>query len=160
MLAIAIGGVWFYSVRKTAQLFDLGVNAHIQCAVAADINRRLPHSDLADAFGAQLAAAGKQELVAAGTCSAAGRDYTEIVLREQKALISVAITHRGDQDIFPRALAGRVENGIHLADRSGYSVAAFDAGPYLAFVVSNLPDDRNEQLAQRFAPILSRSVPQ
>jgi anti-sigma factor RsiW len=156
MLAVAIGGVWFYSVHKTAQLFDLGVAAHVQCAVAADTNKRLPASALATMLGAQIAAAESgAELVAAGTCSAGGRDYTDVVLREKKALVSVAVTIRAEQELFPRALAGRVVNAIHMGDRGGYAAAAWESGMYLAYVVSSLPDDQNEQVALRVAPVIN-----
>ncbi len=155
MLIVAIGGMWFYSVRKTGQLFDLGVNAHVQCAVAADINNQLPHSALAQMLAPQLTSASGAELAGSGECTAAGRDYTDIVLRRDKALISVLLTRRGETELFPRALAGRVVNGIHMGDRGGYAIAAWETGSYLAFVVSNLPGSENEELAQRLAPIVN-----
>ena len=31
MLVLAIGGVWFYSIRRSNELLDIGVNAHVQC---------------------------------------------------------------------------------------------------------------------------------
>ena len=161
ILLLAAGSVLFYSVRRAAQLFDLGIDAHAQCAVAADTNQRLPHSDLADALGPQLAAVGGgTALVAAGTCSAAGRDYTDVVLRKEKALISVSLTHRSDQEVFPRLFAGQVTNGIHVTDRRGYALAAFESGPYLAYVASNLPTDRNEQLASLYLPVINRIATQ
>jgi hypothetical protein len=156
MLVVAIGGAWFYSTHKAAQLFDLGVNAHVQCAVAADTNRKLPGSDLAARLASQIeATANEAELVAAGTCSAAGRDYTDTVLRYRKALVSIALTRRAEQEIFPRALAGRVVNSIHFGNRGGYAIGAWESGPYLAYVVSSLPEDQNEQLALRVAPVIN-----
>lgn len=155
MLIVAIGGMWFYSVRKTGQLFDVGVNAHVQCAVAANINNQLPHSALAQTLAPQLTSLSGAELAGSGACAAAGRDYTDVVLRRDKALISVLLTQRAETEVFPRALAGRVLNGIHMGDRGGYAVAAWEAGSYLAFVVSNLPDSGNGELAQRLRPIVN-----
>ena len=159
MLVVAAVGVSYYSVRKTNELFDIGVKAHVQCAVARYESQSAQASALADALKAALAAGGMR-IVALQTCSAAGREYTHIVLRQGSDAVSVALTRRGEQEIFPRAFAGHVVNTagipIHEATRGAYRVAAFDAGPYLAYVVSALPDAESDALAARLAPLISQ----
>jgi len=150
MLVLAIGGVWFYSVRTTNQLFDIGVNAHIQCTVAGDLKTNPVNGQLAR----DLAAAAKgADLVADRTCTAAGRDFELVVLRQNGTLVSVALTRRGEQEFYPRSLSE-----LHKGTRQGYAVASFETGSWLAYVVSALGDRENDDLAKRLAPTIRRDA--
>jgi len=155
MLILVIGGVWFYSVRKTNELLDIGVNDHVRCAIAGTYAERT--QGLGTPFGPMLqpllAAAGAEyTLVSAHNCTPAGRAYIHIVFRRGKTLVSVILTQRGDQEVFPRAPDARVHEGR----RGGYSVAAFESGAYLAYIVSALPAQQTKQLASRLAPVIDR----
>jgi|ERR1019366_1529858 hypothetical protein len=157
MLVLAVGGVWFYSVRKTNELFDIGVNAHVQCTIASDLKSGSTNGRLAR----DLAAAAKGDSVVADRqCTAAGRDFELVVLQQNGTLVSVALTQRGEQEVFPRALAGRVVDvagiAVHEGTRQGYAEAAFETGSWLAYVVSALPDRENNDLAERLAPTIQR----
>jgi hypothetical protein len=37
---------------------------------------------------------------------------------------------------------------------AGYSVAGFESGEWLGYVVSAMPDSRNRELAERIAPVV------
>ncbi len=156
MLAVAVGGMWFYAVRTTNQLFDIGVKAHVQCTVAGNA-KPLQGSQLARVVAE---AAKGASVVADRQCTAAGRDFSLVVLRQNGTLVSVALTRRGEQEIFPRALAGRVVDvaglSLHEETYQGYAAAAFETGPWLAYVISALPDGQNDDLARRLAPAIQR----
>jgi hypothetical protein len=148
LLALAVGGVWFYSVRKTNELFDIGVNAHVQCTVASDLKSGQANGGLAR----DLAVAAKGDsVVAEPPCTAAGRDFELVVLRQNGMLVSIALTRRGEQDSYPRS-----RTGMHEGTRQGYAVASFETGSWLAYVVSALPDLENNDLAERLAPTIQR----
>jgi hypothetical protein len=158
MLALVIGGVAVYSVRKTGELFDIGVDDHLRCAVAGTFPQQ------PQGLGTQFAAMLQPVLDAAGTdyatvsahrCNVDDRAYIHIILRQLKqsqTLVSVILTRRGDQEVFPRALSGP----LHEGKRDGYSVAAFQSGAYLVYIVSALPGAQNAALAARVAPVIER----
>lgn len=159
MLLLAGGGTLFYSFRKTGELLEIGAKAHALCAVAGAF---MQSDSTAGALGSAAAMALGATLVTAGNCSAGGRDYSEIVLRQDSNLISLAFTQHGAQEIFPRALAGRraTFDGVvfHMADSDGYAVAAAESAHDLAYVVSSLPDERNARLAALLAPLIRRRL--
>jgi hypothetical protein len=162
MLFLIIGGVSIYSIRKTNDLFAIGVNDHARCAIAGAIPQQ-------EGLGTQFAPMLQPVLDAAGTdyaavsahrCNIDGRAYFHIILRRGQTLVSLVLTLRGDQEVFPRALAGRVVHAagtpLHEGNRDGFSVAAFESGTYLGYVVSALPGEQNSELAVRVAPVIVR----
>ena len=155
MLALVIGGVSFYSIRKTRELFDIGVNAHVKCAIAGGSPNQTQGlgTQFAPMLQAVLDAAGTDyAAVSAHRCNVDDRAYTHIILRHGPTLVSVILTRRGDQEVFPRTLAGP----LHEGKRDGYSVVAFQSGVYLAYIVSALPGRQNGELAARVAPVIDR----
>jgi hypothetical protein len=160
MLAVAIGGVSYYAVRKTNELLDIGVTAHIQCAIAGTYPRQTRRAEMAEALGTQFApmlqplldAAGADyTVVSAHHCAAAGRAYVHVILQRDQTLVSVVLTPRRDQESFPRTLSA-----LHEGDRDGYAAAGFTSGDYLGYIVSALPGPRNKELAGRLAPVIDR----
>jgi hypothetical protein len=152
MLAVAVGGVWFYSVRKTNELFDMAVNAHINCAIDGNYPRQTQKTEMLEGLGVRFApmlqpvldSAGlNYAAVAAHRCDVAGRAWVHILLRKGSTLISVLLTMRGSEEGFPRA--GR---SLHQGSRDGYSVAAFESGAWLVSVISALPGRQNADLAR------------
>ena len=157
MLVLVIAGVWYYSARRTGELFDIGVNAHVQCAIAG----AYPGSTqgLGDKFAPMLqpvldaatGALGSVQLVSAQRCMVSDRAYAHITLKRGTTLISVILTERGAQEDFPRLPAA-----LHTGSRDGYSVAAFESGGYLVYIISTLPGQQNRELAARLEPIIDR----
>jgi hypothetical protein len=171
MLAVMAGGVAFYSIRKTGELFDIGVNDHVHCAIDATYPRQTRRTEMLEGLGGPFAPMLQPVLDAAGTdyavvsahrCNAGGRAYVHIILRKGQTLVSVTLTLRGNQEVFPRALAGQVVtiSGIRLHEeiRAGYSVTAFESGAYLAYIVSALPAGQNADLASVLAPVIDRYI--
>jgi hypothetical protein len=155
MLVLVIGGVWFYSIRQTNELLNMGVNDHVRCAIAGTYAERT--QGLGTPFGPMLrplldAAGAEYTLVSAHHCTAASRGYIHIVLRRDRTLVSVILTRRGDREVFPRVPPTRVHEGT----RDAYSVAAFESGDYLAYIVSALPGQQTKELASRLTPVIDR----
>jgi hypothetical protein len=160
MLALVIGGVSFYSVRKTNDLLEIGVNDHVQCVIAGTYPRQTQRAEMLQALGTQFApmlqplldALGPDcNIVSAHQCMAAGRAYTHMIFQRGPATVSVILTRRSDQEVFPRMLSA-----LHEGSQDGYSVAGFESGGYLAFIISELPRQQNSELARRLTPIIDR----
>jgi hypothetical protein len=153
MLILVIAGVWYYAVRRTGELFDIGVNAHVQCAIAGIYPG--PAQGLGDKFAPMLQpvldAATGDVLVSADRCTVSDRAYVHITLKRGTVLISVILTQRGAQEDFPR-----LPTTLHTGSRDGYSVAAFESGTYLAYIISTLPGQQNRELAARLEPVIDR----
>jgi hypothetical protein len=169
MLALVTGGVSFYAVRNTNELLEIGVTDHVQCAIAGTYPRQTQRAEMLEGLGDQFApmlqplldAAGVDpEVVSAHRCSVAGRTYIHVILRRGQTPVSVILTRRGDQEVFPRVLsaqAGRASGiQLHEGTRDGYSVDAFESGAYLAYIISALPRQQNSELAGRLAPVIDR----
>jgi hypothetical protein len=154
MLAIVAGGGLFYSVHRKGELLDIGVSAHVQCVVTA-VSPAAPHPSVAaESLGMDLTAAGFQ-VGSTGKCAAAGRDFDLVVLEQSKTPVSIALTRRTPQDVFPRSFSGN----LHEGDRQGYAVAAMESSGWLVYIVSALPDDAHHALAVRLMPIISSRLP-
>jgi hypothetical protein len=168
MLAVVAAGVGFYSVRKTDELLRIGLNDHLHCAVAGTYPRQTQKREMLDGLGDRFApmlqpaldAADGGIALSAHRCDIQGRAYVHIILQRDQTLISVILTRRGDRDVFPRALAAHVADAVgialHESQRDGYSVACFESGAYLGYVVSALPGEKNDELARRIAPVIAR----
>jgi hypothetical protein len=168
MLAVVAAGVGFYSVRKTDELLRIGLNDHLHCAVAGTYPRQTRKGEMSDGLGDRFApmlqpvvdAADGGVALSAHRCDIQGRAYIHIVLRRDQTLISVILTRRGEREVFPRALAAHVVDAagiaLHEGRRDGYSVACFECGGYLGYIVSALPGEKNDELARRIAPVIAR----
>jgi hypothetical protein len=163
MLVLVIGGVSFYSVRKTGDLFAIGENDHIRCAIEATASRQDGLGQFASMLPPVLEAAGADYVVAsAHRCNVDGRSFFHVILQRNRTLISLILTPRSEQEVFPRALAGRVVHAsgipVHEGTRAGYSVAAFESGAYLGYIVSTLQGQQESDLAARVAPVMDRYI--
>ena len=159
MLAVVAGGVWFYSVRKTNELLDIGVDDHLHCAMG-----QAPKAERAEGLGTQFVpmlqpvvdvAGADYTVVSAHRCNVSGRTYFHIILQQLKQSqtpVSVILTARDAQEVFPRTLSSR----LHEGTRDGFSVAGFQSGAHLGYIISALPGHQNGELAARLAPVIDR----
>ena len=166
MLVIVMGGVLFVSHRKTSDLLALGVNDHVHCAIAGNYPRQTMRVQMTEGLGPQFApmlepvieAADMDSIVSAHRCTIMGRSYVHVILRRGQMLLSVILTRRGNGDVFPGDEMARMvhhsEVPMHDARMAGYSVAGFESGEWLGYVVSAMPDTRNRELAERIAPVV------
>ena len=100
-------------------------------------------------------------IVEAHSCVFGGRRFAHIVVRDHDHLISVLVT---DLDGAPAAAAGEaVPDGarqtvVDQAATAGYQVAYFTTTKHAVFVVSDLPPERNNEVARALAPSVSRHL--
>ena len=85
-------------------------------------------------------------LLVAHRCTFGGREFIHLVLQEGDNIASVVVTKRREgEDLGP---------GLDAAKAGRFEIAGFEAGEYLAFVISDLPRERNMELARAMlAPI-------
>jgi len=167
LLVFMVGGTQYYAVQKTHDLMRIGVNDHIHCAIEGEYPRQTSKAAGIEALGPYspmlqpiLDQFPGDSLVSAHRCTVNGRSYVHMILRRNNMLISVIMTRREKADAYPRAIGMRVVQAsgipVHAGDMAGYSVAGFEAGNYLGYVVSGLPGQQNDLLAERVAPVIRR----
>jgi hypothetical protein len=165
MLIVVAFAMQIYAARKTNDLLRIGADDYTQCTLAGKYPHQADKKEMTlglGLFGPMLQpvldqAAG-DEVVAAHQCTVNDRIYFQIVLQRGRTLISVALTKRGDTDVFPRAvLADTVKASgatVHEGEVDGYSVAGFVSGGYMAYVVAALPKDETTALAAKLVPVI------
>ncbi|MGH9668191.1 MAG: hypothetical protein ACRD9L_27540, partial [Bryobacteraceae bacterium] len=96
------------------------------------------------------------EVLEGHRCSAKGRRYEHIILRGGHGLMSVVVTRKHSGEAFPRGVLAPLlsASGIpmHNATISSLTVSGFETRDFLVFVVSNLNENANRQIAERLAP--------
>jgi hypothetical protein len=159
LLVFMLGGAQYWAVQKTRDLLRIGVNDHIHCAIEGEYPKQTTRAAAIEAMGPYslmlepiLNQFANDSLVSAHRCTINGRDYMHIIVRRNNMLISFVMTRRGKTEAFPRVSWMRG----HAGNIDGYSVAGFEAGNYLGYVVSELPGQQNDQLAERVAPVVRR----
>ena len=167
LLAVVLVGMQVYALQSIKKLFRIGADDHVHCAIAGVYPRQTQRVQMELGLGPfapmlqpVLDQAGGLPVVSAHRCTAEGRNYVHIILRQDRTLISVVLTRRMQGDTFPRAIGVRTVHAaditIHEGMSENYSVAGFQSGDFLAYIVSNLPDGQNNDLAVRLAPVIRK----
>jgi hypothetical protein len=93
-------------------------------------------------------------IIMAHQCGYAGRKYIHLTLQNGRELISLVITRKNAgeslNDLTPALTS--FGSAIYQSEAQHYEVAGFDAGPYVAFVVSDLRAKANLGMAAKLAP--------
>jgi anti-sigma factor (TIGR02949 family) len=145
-------------LRKTsgplAAILNVGLRDHLQCAVFRKYSKQpLPASQMAADLGPEFAGLvplvqaklpGQFRVIQGHHCSAAGRQYTHLILSDGSKIVSLILTRRKPGE----SLAG----GIHQAGVDRFQVVGFESHDYLAYVISDLGAQQNLQLAANLAP--------
>jgi anti-sigma factor (TIGR02949 family) len=142
----------------------VGLGDHIHCSIFRKYPANPPSLEqMASTLGpaylglislAKAAFPPDYRVVLAHQCSFAGRKYVHITLRKGKDLVSLVIAKKQPGE----SLAGLSETqraggvAVYQASADAYEVAGFDAGDYLAFVISELHGPTNLQIAANLAP--------
>jgi hypothetical protein len=165
MLVVVVIAMQIYAIRKNGDLLRIGAEDYEHCTLSGSYPRHMDKKEMTLALGLfgpllqpVLDKAAGDQAVAANQCTVNGRNYFQIVLQRGRVLISVVLTKREDADAFPRALfADTVKASgitVHEGQVDGYSVTGFEAGTFLAYVVSALPKDETTALAARLVPVI------
>jgi hypothetical protein len=148
-----------------AQVLQIGLHNHLHCALGGDYSAGPPGLEtMARELGPQFAQllpvvqqhvpAGHQ-IVSAHQCQFAGRDYLHFVLAHEQTLLSLVLTAKNGAAFTPEPAGESLRASgipIHHMRAEQLEVAGFEAAEYLAFVVSNLGETSNGQLAAQLAP--------
>ena len=76
-------------------------------------------------------------------CTSGGREYVHLIFRDRLALISVIATIRRAGESVNELPAADANGRVRATSVDQYQVAAFDAGKFMAYVVSDLPRKDN-----------------
>jgi hypothetical protein len=162
LLVFMLGGTQYYAAQKIHELLQIGENDHVHCAIEGEYPRQTSKAEGLQALGPYslmlqpiLNQFPGDDLVSAHRCTVNGRAYVHIILRRKGMLISVIMTRHEDGEVFPRAI-GIGKASVHENELGGYAVAGFQAGNYLAYVISGLPGQQNKPLAERVMPVIRR----
>ena len=154
---------------KLAGVLRPGLADHVHCAVfrkypveppsaatmLADLGK---YRDLLPAVRAAVPS--NWRVVMAHQCSYLGRKYVHVTLRDRDRLISLVIARKQDGESFAGMVPAARVNGVAfyqgVAER--YRLAGFEAGEYLAYVVSDLGDQENLQAATLLSSDVYRAI--
>lgn len=147
-----------------APILRVGLRDHIHCSIFRKYPQNPPTvTQMANELGpsyaellqaVKAAVPGEYRIIMAHRCGYAGRKYIHFTLQNGQDLISLVISRKNAgeslHDLAPTLRSAGIP--VYQAKAEQYEVAGFDAGPYLAFVVSNLRDKTNLDIAARLAP--------
>jgi hypothetical protein len=151
---------------RLSTILQVGLRDHVRCAVFRKYPKDPPaFTEMARGLGTQYAGLvplikgrvpDEFRVIMAHRCSVQGRNYVHLVLRGPSSLLSLIITKKNPGESFPAAqLAPVLEASgvpVYRAGASKFQVAAFESQAYLAFIISDLPEKTNLQLAAALAP--------
>ena len=136
-------------VRQVAAVYAPAIIDHVHCAlyrtapktevapakVAMELGEQAPVADIVkDVAGPEAT------MLVAHKCAFGGREYIHMILMDGEALVSVVLTKKR---------AGEELGADPSATRAGrFEIAGFEAGEYLAFVISDMPAERNLEMAR------------
>ncbi len=149
---------------RLVSVVRVAMNDHIHCAVFRAYPKNPPPreqmiSDMGPKFKDLIPVVRdnipqRYRLEQAHRCTVRGRHYMHMIFRNQSALISLIATARepGETLASMQQAQGRF---MRTATVDQYQVAAFEAGSFFAYVVSDLPKSDNLEIASRLAPTMS-----
>ena len=153
---------------RLPRIVAIGMADHLHCAVFRRFPQAYPREpiaaqDLGPKFVRLVAMVkermpGEYRVVMAHRCSYAGRHYVHFVLKNGSNLVSLVITEKQPGESFGemRSDAGpELPVPVYQAGVKGFEVAGFESQDYWAFVVSDLDQQNNLQIAESVAPVVT-----
>jgi anti-sigma factor (TIGR02949 family) len=153
---------------RLPRIVAVGMADHLHCAVFRRFPQAYPQDpiavqDLGPQFVRLVAMVkermpGEYRVVMAHRCSYAGRHYVHFVLKSGSNLVSLVITEKRPGESFGemRSNAGpELPVPVYQAGVKSFAVAGFESQDYWAFVVSDLDQQKNLQLAENVAPMVT-----
>lgn len=152
---------------QASDMLKIGLNDHVNCAVKYHLGtHRMPLNRMLKALGPQYAGllalvrrhAAGYDVMEAHQCGYDGRRFVHMILRDDRGIISLAITpKRGESFARVGCKPNREVEGIQLfqammLDHREFEVTGFETKDYLAFIVSDAGPKSNVQLAADLAP--------
>ncbi len=152
---------------QNAQILRIGLNDHINCAIVHEqANKRFTPEKMVERLGADYAgllpvvkekAPAGYEVVIAHKCHVDKREFVHMILKNDEKVFSLVITKKNGE-AFPESAALDVFQAagtlVYEARLQDYEVAGFETRDYLGFVVSNLTQTDNLEIASTLAPVV------
>jgi hypothetical protein len=148
------------------RILRIGLGDHVRCAVY----RKYPeHPQSAQQMIAELGpdfapllpilrskVPEHLQLFMAHRCTYKHREFAHFIFRDARTLLSVAIAHKQQGEQLSGAELGQAlsQSGIPIyrSEVQRFQIAAFDAGDYLVYVISDLSSGQNSQIAAALSP--------
>lgn len=154
-------------VAQPAAFLQVGLEDHTHCAVEAEYKDEVfTLEQMTEEMGPQYVGlvprleegAPQQYTVTMGhKCHIRGREFVHLILRHEEKYFSVIITRKSGEQMPAAELAtilGQTGIPLYAARLENWSVAGFESREHLAFIVSDLPQEENRQLAAILAPVV------
>jgi hypothetical protein len=149
---------------NVAQVFKPGLGDHIHCALfrlypSNPPDLREMETKLGEEYKGLLPILGPAvpkgyRVVMAHQCTYAGRHFIHLTMRKGSDVISLVITRKNPDESFRTLSPAANVAGIpvYQASAANYHVAGFESERYLAFIVSDLNNTANLEIATALAP--------
>lgn len=148
---------------RIAAVLQVGLRDHIHCAVFRKFGTApapaVMESELGPSFRGLLPVVEASvpkgyRVIMAHQCSYLGRKYVHLTAAKDGSLISVVIARKQEGESFTNLLPATERGGVAIFESATarYQVAGFDAGNFLAYVVSDLRSNANLEVATAIAP--------
>jgi hypothetical protein len=146
-----------------ATVLKVGLGDHLHCSVFRKKSASVPavaemEKELGPEYQGLLpairaAAPEGYKVILAHHCSYLKRNYVHLTLEKDGRLLSLVIARKQDGESFTN-LTPASDHGtpIYQSNAGRYQVAAFDAGHFFAYVISDLKSNSNLQVAVAAAP--------
>jgi hypothetical protein len=155
-------------------ILQVGLRDHVHCAVFRKYPKDPPaFAEMAGDLGPQYAGLvplvkarvpDEYRIILAHRCTVQGRNYVHLVLRGPSSLLSLIITKKNPGESFPASQLEPVLQAtgvpVYRAGASQFQLAAFESRAYLAFVISDLHEKSNLQMAAALAPSVDQFLDQ
>jgi anti-sigma factor (TIGR02949 family) len=147
---------------QNGEILNIGLEDHVHCALGLGFaDRVFSEEQMAKQLGPDYAGLvdivkgqvpGDLKVIVGHRCGVNGRKFVHLILRNQDTIVSVVITKRGGES-FAQLHEIPAPGGLnlHKARLDNLEVAGFETPNYLVFVVSNMPDKDNAQIAASIA---------
>ena len=157
--------VYFQKVSAgLAAVLKVGLGDHIHCAIFRKYPQNPPppekmESDLGPDYKGLLpvvraAVPEGYRVVMAHQCSFEGRKFVHLTFEKRGDILSLVVARKNPGESFGGLSASAEPSGIPIFQSAAgrYEVAGFEAGGFLAYVVSGLQRKTNLQIAENLAP--------
>ena len=146
-----------------AAVLKVGLSDHVHCSVFRKYAPAVPTvAEMEKSLGPgyegllpaiRTAAPAGYRIIMAHHCGYQGRPFVHLTLEKDGRLLSLVIARKQDGESFVNLTpAGGQGTPIYQSSAGRYQVAAFDAGNFIAYVVSDLQGTANLKVAEAAAP--------
>ena len=148
-----------------AQLLEVGLKDHVHCALDSGFaDRVFTEAEMRERLGPEFFGLvglvneklpGHYRVTVGHRCKAGGREYIHLILKGEQTAMSLVVTRKNGDSFTQNQIAAALESAgvpVYGARMNDLEVAGFEAGDYLAFVVSGLSREDNLHVASALAP--------